>query len=52
MCNNVIVHVIVSTYSSGRKFVGVLTMLGKETLNVPVDERGHETWLQFMSCES
>ena len=49
MCNNVIV--IDSTYSNERKWIEVLTVLGEETLNVPVDDRAHETWLQFMSGE-
>ena len=52
VCNNVIVFVIDSTYSNERKLIGVLTVLGEETFNVPVDERAHETWLQFMSGES
>ena len=47
MCNNVIVFVIDSTYSNERKLIGVLTVLGEETFNVPVDE--NEMWLQFMS---
>ena len=54
MCNNVIVfaYVIDSTYSNERKLTGLLTVFGEETFNVPVDERAHETWLQFMSGES
>ena len=53
MCNNVIVFVCVidSMYSNERKCIGVLTVLGEETFNVPVDERAHEMWLQFMSGE-
>ena len=48
-----IVYVIDSTYSNVRKLIGVLTVLGRETLNVPVDEWAHEkSWLQFMSGES
>ena len=35
-----------------KKCIGVLTVLGGETFNVPVDEWAHETWLQFMSGES
>ena len=51
MRNNVIVfvYVIDSTYRNERKLIGVLTVLGEESFNVPVDERAHETWLQFMS---
>ena len=52
MCNNVIVYVIDSKYRNERKLIGVLTVLEEETFNVPVDERVHETWLQFMSGES
>ena len=51
MCNNVFVYVISSTYSNERKWIGVL-VLGGETFNVQVDERAHETWLQFISGES
>ena len=47
MCNNVIVFVYVtvinSTHSNESTFIGVLTVLGKETFNAPVDERAHET---------
>ena len=49
MCNNVILYEIDTTYSNVRKLTGGLTVLGEETFNVPVDERAHETWLQFMS---
>ena len=52
MCNNVNVYVIDSTYSNERQLTGVLTVLGGETFNVPVDERTHEMWFQFMSGES
>uniref|UniRef100_A0A4W5KAN3 Collagen, type VI, alpha 3 n=1 Tax=Hucho hucho TaxID=62062 RepID=A0A4W5KAN3_9TELE len=51
MCNNVnvFVYVIDSTYSNERNMTGLLTVLGKETFNVPVDERAYETWLLFIS---
>jgi hypothetical protein len=52
MCNNMIVYVIDSTYSNERKLIGVLTVLGGETFNVPVNEWEHKAWLQFMSGES
>ena len=52
MCNNEIVFVIDSTYINETKLIGVLTVLGGEIFNVPVDKRAHETWLQFMSGES
>ena len=39
MCDNVIDF----TYSNERKLIGVLTVLGEETFNVPVDERAHQT---------
>ena len=49
----VFVYGIASTYSNEKKLIGVLTVLGRETFNVPVDERTHEmSWLQFMSGES
>jgi hypothetical protein len=37
--------VIDSTYRNERKCRGVLTVLGEEPFNVPVEERTHETWL-------
>ena len=46
------VYVIDSTYSNERQLIGVLTVLGEETFNVPVDELTHETRLQFMSGQS
>lgn len=46
------INVIDSTYNNERKCAGLLTVLGEETFNAPVDERAHETWLQFMSGES
>lgn len=48
MCNNVIVFD--SSKMNERKLIGGLTELGEETFNV--DERAHETWLQFMSGDS
>ena len=52
MCD-VIVFVIDSTYSNETQLIRVLsTVLGEETFDVPVDERAHETWLQFMSGKS
>jgi hypothetical protein len=44
--------VINSRYSIERKLPGLLTVLGEEAFNVPVDEKALEAFLQFMFGES